>query len=82
MNTPICISIPPSEKQLEYYADFIDLESDEIFGEDENDRSNYIISDNSSEYSDEKVVSKSEDNIHAASQATRLYTKDIHCVTG
>lgn len=74
---------PLTEKQLEYYANLSDSESDEIFGEDGNDSSDYVPSEDSSEDSDDEVVSEPEDETilepegnHDASQATTSNTND------
>ncbi|XP_023232977.1 piggyBac transposable element-derived protein 4-like [Centruroides sculpturatus] len=60
---------PLTGKQLNYYINLSDSESNEIFGEDGNNSSDYVPSEDSSEDSDDEVVSEPEGN-HDASQAT------------
>ncbi|EFN77060.1 hypothetical protein EAI_07124, partial [Harpegnathos saltator] len=65
-----------TKKELEYYSDNeSDLELDDIVSEDDNDSSDYVPSENSSEDSDDEVVSEPEDN-HDASQETTPNTND------
>lgn len=53
---------PLTENELEYYANLSDSEFHEIFGEDDNDSSDYDPSENSSD-SDDEVVSEPEDEV-------------------
>lgn len=67
---------PLAEKQLKHYADLINLESDEIFGEDENGVAVFIPSASSREYTDDEVVSKAVDNHHDVFQVTTSNTNN------